>query len=106
MNLERMNAGEYVIRDGEREVKLTKGLNRKWTVTPGEGLPAAIRTVASYSAAKIVGEGMLRKGGEDAPKPDTPVVRKARAALAKADPDTLRLTLSDRLHKMADELLN
>lgn len=112
MHIERKNAGEYAVTDGSRELKLSRGLNRKWTVAPVHGLPGVTpREVHSYGDAKIAAEVILRgeastsKRHRVTPKPD-PVAAKATVALAAGDPDTLRLTLADRLHKLADELLN
>ncbi len=106
MNLERINAGEYTVRDGEREVKLTKGLNRKWTVKPGEGIKGEpSRVVASYTEAKTVAEAIIRRAGEAGAKSGTVVSKRAEAALKVADPDTLRLKLAEQLHKLADDIL-
>ncbi len=108
MNLERRSAGEYLVSDGEKVVRLTKGLNRKWSVEPTAGLPPGGRNVASYTEAKTVAEGMIRRGGEAGAAPGTTqakVSRRATAALKAADPDTLRLTLSERLRQLADDVL-
>lgn len=117
MNIERISGGLYAVRDGEREVRLLKGLNRKWTVDPIENLPGERQKKAvSYSEAKILAEGMLRRAGEAGgtgatprefvagPKPDA-VAKRGKAALTVGDPDTVRLTLAEKLHRLADEIL-
>lgn len=116
MNIERKSAGEYFVRDGERAVHLTKGLNRKWNVEPVEGVAGKAREVASYSEAKTVAENMIRRAmGEPFAKADTiqpkpargkPTAERATDALAAADVDTVKLQLSERLKQFADELLN
>lgn len=105
MNLERVNAGEYRVRDGEREAKLSKGLNRKWKVEPVAGLPPGERRAGSYSEAKLIAEALIKQAGEAGAKPASVQSKRATKALQAADPDTVRLTIAERLHKLADDIL-
>ncbi len=60
MQIERISAGTYRVTDGERTVSLIKGLDRKWTVTGGEGVgDVPPKRVASYTDAKRAAEGIL-----------------------------------------------
>lgn len=102
MNIERISGGEYYVKNADKVVHIVKGLNRKWNVSPLEGVTGNAKEVASYSEAKQVAEKMIRRAnGESFATAAAVPVKRARVS----DGDTLRLELSERLRRMADEVL-
>lgn len=62
IRLERKAAGDYTVHgDAGRAVHLARGLNRRWTVEPGEGLTFKPKEVPTYTEAKATAERILSK---------------------------------------------
>ncbi len=100
MNLERISAGQYSVHNAGKLVRIEKTLDNKWDVVPEANVEASRQTVDTYAKAKMVAQWLVRRNEAD----KVESVAKGRGKHG-VDMDALRLELSERLRRMADEVL-
>lgn len=59
--LKRNEAGDYIVEDGSRAVRIQKGLGRDWHVSPMRGIDFKAHECESYGAAKRYADAKLRQ---------------------------------------------
>ena len=59
MRLKRVSDGEYHLSHSGKTVQIMRGIDRRWTIRPLEGIQFEDKEAESYTAAKQAGEKIL-----------------------------------------------